>query len=162
MKKQQQNFLNKGEASIVFTFVILMIVLMGAFTISIISIGTIKSAKTGENSALALYAADTGIEQATSEYWWAGGDAGAGACVSNNQTFPVTLVGSTALSSYELVVDDEGDGTGACPTVDEINNDTGVGKKLCIEAIGKSGNTERKLSNELGLNNDPTAVCVFK
>lgn len=159
MKKQRQkNNLNRGEASIVFTFVVLMIVLMGAFTISTISISTIKGSKTGESSALALYAADTGIERGTFEYWWAKGDM-TSACVSNNTPTQVTI-SPTASYSYYQVVDNFGNGTGGCPLVTEISSGTTSTSQLCIEAIGESGGTKRKLSSATGKDNG--VACIFK
>jgi len=152
MNKHIKADTNKGEASIIFTFIILMIVMMGAFTISVISISTIKGSKIGENSALALYAADTGLEKGISDFWW-----GNGSCSSNNTSG--TTIGSG--TTYSLTIDNRGDGNttlGTCPTITQLN-DTGATSKLCIEAIGKSGGTERKLSSESG--KSATAACSY-
>jgi uncharacterized protein (UPF0333 family) len=150
-KQQRKNNLNRGEASIIFTFVILMIVMMSAFTISVISVSTMKGARSGENSALALYAADTGMERGMFEYWWSKDD-GTG-CNSNNAT--ETTISPT---KYSLFIDNGV--AGGCPLVSDINSDTSVHPQLCIEAIGTSGTTERKLTSATG--KDGGAACVFK
>jgi hypothetical protein len=152
IKQHQKNNINRGEASIVFTFVVLIIVLMGAFTISVISISTIKGAKSGENSALALYAADTGMERGMFEYWWSKDDLSG--CNSYDD------VPTIGLATYSMTVDDSGQGGGGCPHVIDITSGADSTSQLCIEGIGKSGGTERKLTSATG--KDGGAACNFK
>ena len=174
IKRLLQNNANSGEASIVFVFVILMIVIMSALTISVISISTIKGSKSVEDSALALYAADTGLERATYDYWWgAAVDAENDVrCESNGRVYISAIDGSWTYSNqfeYEILVNNGVESVPVtsydnCPVATEVVNNT---DELCIEAIGRHRDTagkftERKLSSASGLDGGAACVDVFK
>ena len=61
---------NRGEVSLLYVFVVLSMVIVSSFTISIITINSIKGANVSESSAYAQTAVDSFLEKATYNFNW--------------------------------------------------------------------------------------------
>lgn len=147
-KKRNKNSSIRGDISILFVFIILIIVLMGSLIMSVTSIGTLKSGKEAENSVQALYTADTGLERGMFDYNW--GENGLEKCT--NTASDIILPGG---SSYKLTVNRGEDDL--CPTYNEVANKE---KAFCINAYAKNKGTNRRLrSAKEGYDGSTVLTC---
>ncbi len=142
--KLHKSHSQRGDISIFFTVVVLMIVIVSYVVIANISVSVFKNARLANYSAQAFYAADTGLERGMFDFLWSGVEGPANtayACAMNNQNAEI----SSGIS-YKLFVDNgtSRPGTGACPQFANVNTQT---ESLCIEADGVTNNTQRRLLN---------------
>jgi hypothetical protein len=132
---------NKGDVSVLFTFIIVMVIALGFMVITNISISTLKNLGATNKSVQAFYAADTGIERGMFDFSWAAAENNSGvACGASGLTMPIAPD-----VSYKLYVDDGSGELGVgCP---EIYN----ASSICIQAEGVDGSSYRKLQNAVGV-----------
>lgn len=129
---------NNGEVSLIYVFIVLTIVIVSAFSISAITINTIKGANVAEYSARAQTAADTYLEKALFDFNWAP----VTGPLCDNFVSPRLPDGT----QVTVIVDDgiiKTDGsTGACPSISDV---TAKNASLCVYAFAENHGVQKKL-----------------
>ncbi len=130
---------SRGDISIIFTLLILLVILMGAMVIvSVVSV-SLQRVRDVAITAQALYAADTGIERAYASYAWDTDQENAGPTCLNVSG---AVIPGAAGAEYRL---DVKGAIALCPTLEEVN--TG-GDALCVTATGRVGAIQRKIQSD--------------
>lgn len=126
---------SRGDSSILLVFLVLSVLLLGAMALTVLSIGSLRSAGNISASSQALYAADTGIERGVADYRWS--DPNAPTCT----TIDNVAVGSAV---YRLVIQAD---DGSCPKPVDLENGT---RALCVEAVGtlRGGSIRRRATSD--------------
>lgn len=128
---------NRGDVSILVMLITLLVVVLGAVTLTVLSVSALVRSGDIVGSAQALYAADTGIERGLHDYGWS--DPLRPTCT---RTTAEALPGG---STYALVVQSD---SGTCPTLKEIQEGR---RALCLEAKGsvRGGVVQRRVTNDV-------------
>lgn len=160
----------RGDISILLTFLTLIVLLLGATTVVVLTIGNLRGSRDVSTSAAAFTAADTGVEYALHVYNW---DAlsptdAAPSCLG---TLTDQAVGDlpTDQLRYDLTVDarkeDGSTEPKACDDGDVHSNQDPFASRLangtvalCIEARGEArgGVVQRRVTNDIFGDDNPT------
>lgn len=140
----------RGDVSLLYVFVTLTILLLGAGVLGGITTSNVRRALDIGVSAQAFYAADTGAERGIDVYNWSLMDY----LANPTTTFPVCLNTTDSLpggvATYRVDVHGAGQttpGSPPCATPENIANGSAA---LCIEAVGNSGigSIQRRVVND--------------
>lgn len=126
---------SRGEASLIFVFVILMIIVVSALTVSMMSVTTLKNSGVSENGAKAQFVVDSALEEALAQYAWKQ------ECI-NVADFTGYSTDSSVkykVETYSVNLDDGK--IGGCPP----SIDSGpTGTKLCIVVTADKNGVQKK------------------
>lgn len=120
----------RGDVSLLYSFLIIAVLLLGATTAAMLVSTTIKSARDTADSSQVFYAADSGIERGFFNYTWDVNGVGAPETCTTG-TFNMADAPSV---SYQLSVSGNPWPSGSCPTLAQIES----GRALCVSAIGRA------------------------
>lgn len=147
----------RGEVSLLYIFIVLSMIIVSAFTISLVTLNSIKNVNIAESSARAQTAVDTYIEKAMFNFNWSkDGDTDNQRCSRDE--------GDVSKPSFETLSDgtkvttivDDGtkvDGTiGGCPSVIDVSEKNSA---LCVYAIAENNGIVKKKLAGAGREKDP-------
>lgn len=134
---------SRGDMSVIFTLLILLLIIMGTMVIGTVAVMSLQRVRDVTVTAQALYAADTGIERAYANYIWDTDPNPGPTCPNGNYT-----VFSPPVAEYILQMNGQ---NVPCPTLDEIN----AGDTLCVSAVGKVGMVRRKIESDTPISCTP-------
>lgn len=130
-----------------FVFVILLIMILSAFTITAISVSTLKSARNGEYIAKTQYAVDRGVEEAMFDYNWSDPN---GDPVCDNKQIETDDGIKVNLQVDDGQIDQGTEGTNQpdhCPAPADV---IAKQKMLCVYAFAESNGIQKKRVSAAG------------